>query len=63
MRTSIVLTKKQMNFCSQMTLEEKVGQMTQITLDAIGNGDSFLSRRFLLNLILHDFEKLLLNIK
>ena len=24
----------------QMTLEEKVGQMTQITLDAIGNGDS-----------------------
>jgi len=25
---------------SEMTLEEKVGQMTQITLDAIGNGDT-----------------------
>jgi len=25
---------------SKMTLEEKVGQMTQITLDAVGNGDS-----------------------
>lgn len=30
---------------SQMTLEEKVGQMTQITLDAVGNGDSVFSAR------------------
>lgn len=29
----------------QMTLEEKVGQMAQITLDAIGNGDSVFSSR------------------
>jgi len=28
---------------SEMTLEEKVGQMTQITLDVIGNGDSIFS--------------------
>ena len=30
---------------SEMTLEEKVGQMTQITLDAIGNGDSVFSSK------------------
>lgn len=35
------IDKKADELLSQMTLEEKVGQMTQITLDAIGNGDSF----------------------
>ena len=35
------IDKKADELMSQMTLEEKVGQMTQITLDAIGNGDSF----------------------
>jgi len=30
---------------SKMTLEEKVGQMAQITLDAIGNGDSVFSSK------------------
>ena len=29
----------------QMTLEEKVGQMAQITLDAIGNGESVFSSK------------------
>ncbi len=31
--------KKVETLLSQMTLEEKVGQMAQITLDAVGNGD------------------------
>ena len=34
------IDKRAEQLLSQMTLEEKVGQMTQITLDAIGNGDS-----------------------
>ncbi len=34
------IDKKVDRLLSQMTLEEKVGQMTQITLDAIGNGES-----------------------
>ena len=39
------IDKKVETILSQMTLEEKVGQMTQITLDAIGNGDSVFSAR------------------
>lgn len=31
---------------SQMTLEEKVGQMTQITLDVIGNGDTIFNSSY-----------------
>jgi beta-glucosidase len=34
------IDKKVETLLSKMTLEEKVGQMAQITLDAIGNGDS-----------------------
>jgi beta-glucosidase len=39
------IDKRVETILSQMTLEEKVGQMTQITLDAIGNGDSVFSAK------------------
>lgn len=42
-KNSSDLDQRAEKILSQMTLEEKVGQMTQITLDVVGNGESVYS--------------------
>lgn len=46
---------------AEMTLEEKVGQMTQITLDVVGNGDSVFSSDYPFELDTARLRKALVN--